>query len=239
MSKAGLTKFIAILKLSILIGFIVGLSYLAYRYYPDIIHKFENLEDLENFIMQYRAFGIVVYIALQIVQVVVSVLPGQILQFAAGYIYGFIFGTILSLIGVGLGTVITFYLARLLGKDAMHVIFGEQRVVKYVQILNSKRAYMLMFIFFAIPGLPKDLLSYAAGISEMKLTPFLLISLAGRTPALMATIAMSRMLYNGSYLELVVLVAATVLLFIFCIIKKDLLIKYGNKFYDKMIHAKW
>jgi len=237
--KERLTRYVAIMKLFILIAMIISASYLIYRYYPDLIDKFQNIEELEQFILQYKAFGIVIYLVLQVVQIVISVLPGQILQFAAGYIYGFLPGVILSLIGIALGTVTTFYLARILGKDAMHVIFGEERITKYIQTLNSKRSYTIMFVFFAIPGIPKDILTYAAGVSELKLMPFLLISLAGRTPALIGSIAMSRLLYNGSYIELVILSVITVFLFAFCIIKREALFRIGNKLYDRMIHARW
>jgi uncharacterized membrane protein YdjX (TVP38/TMEM64 family) len=239
MDKKNLATFVAILKLIILIGLIAGLSILFYLYYPEFAHKFEDIDDLKGFLIQYQAFGIVIYIFLQILQVVISVIPGQILQFAAGYVYGFFLGTVLSMLGVALGTIITFYIARILGKDAMHIIFGERRITKFVQLLNQKRSYIILLIFFAIPGLPKDLMTYAAGISEIKLKPFLILSLAGRAPALMVTVAMSRMLYNGSYLELILLILAMVFLFVFCIIKKSELIKLGNKFYDKMLHAKW
>ena len=85
---------------------------------------------------------------------------------------------------------ITFYLARLLGKDAMHLIFGEERIGKFIHHLNSKRAFAIILVLFLIPGFPKDLITYAAGVSEVKMKPFLLLSLVGRTPAMMGTVMM-------------------------------------------------
>jgi uncharacterized membrane protein YdjX (TVP38/TMEM64 family) len=233
MTKEKATKIVAILKLVLLVGIILGLSISIYLFSPEFLRYFQDLDELKMLLANYKAASILIYLLLQIIQVVISVIPGQILQFAAGYIYGFVLGTVLSLVGVALGTIITFYLAKVLGKDAMHVLFGEERISKFVQILNSKKAYIFLFIFFVIPGLPKDLLTYAAGISEIRLKPFLILSLVGRAPALMVTIAMSRMLYNGSYIELVLLIIISVILFGIGIIKKDVLIAFGNAMYDK------
>lgn len=190
---------------------------------------------MNAYLEQYKAASVLIYIALQVIQVVISVIPGQILQFAAGYVYGFPIGTLLSLLGIALGTIITFYMARFLGKEAMHVLFGEERITKYINLLNSKRAYIILLVFFVIPGIPKDLLSYAAGVSEIKLKPFLLLSLVGRSPALMVTIAMSRMLYNGSYTELILLIAVSVLLFLIGILKREKLVMYTNAIYERLV----
>ena len=88
-----------------------------------------------------------------------------------------------SLTGAFLGTLISFMLARWLGSDFVHLFFGKQKTQDYVKKLNSKRAYTIVFLIYLIPGIPKDIASYAAGVSEMKLKPFMLLSLIGRMPA--------------------------------------------------------
>lgn len=233
MSKEKMIKYFAIIKLFVLVGIIAGLSITLYLLFPDLLIIFKDLDSLNLYLSQYKTVSAFIYIGLQIIQIVIFVIPGQILQFAAGYIYGFPLGTLLSLLGILLGTIITFYMARILGKEAMHILFGEERITRYINLLNSKRAYTILFVLFVIPGLPKDLLSYAAGVSEIKLKPFLLLSMVGRTPALMVTIAMSRMLYNESYLELIFLIIISIVLFILGIVNKDRLITYVNKLYDR------
>jgi uncharacterized membrane protein YdjX (TVP38/TMEM64 family) len=151
-------------------------------------------------------------VALEIVQVMVSVLPGQAVQIAAGYAYNFWVACLITFAGIGLGTLITFYLAKLLGSDAMHLIFGDEKFRKYVRTLNSKRAFIIIFIIFLIPGIPKDLFVYAAGVSEMKASAFLLLSMVARAPALMASLAFGGMLKDGSYVGMVVMGAAVAVL---------------------------
>ena len=232
--KAKFNRYVAILKLFVLLGIIIGLSITITIFAPDFASIFQDTNKAKAFLLQYKAASILVFILLQIVQIVVAILPGQVLQFVAGYVYGFGFGIFWSMVGIMLGTIITFYLAKLLGKDAMHIIFGEERITKFVNILNSKKAYTVIFVIFLIPGIPKDLISYAAGISEIGIKPLLVLSLVGRFPALVATIAMSRLLYNGSYIALGIFIFAIIVLFILGIWKRRHITEYMDKAYTKL-----
>lgn len=226
---------VSVLKLLILFGIVIGVPVYVYFTYPELVDRFRSLEEINMLLKQYKTASIFIYIGLQIFQIVVSVLPGQALQFAAGYAYHFWLGFIFSVIGVALGTVITFYLARLLGKDALQVIFGEEKFSRFVQTLNRKRAYVVLFVIFLIPGIPKDLFTYAAGVSEIRIVPFLLLSLVGRTPAMMGSIMMGSMFYNGSFFGLIVLGIAAVVLFILGLTNRDKLMKWSDEFYSRMI----
>lgn len=173
--------FTTILKLALLLFILVGLPLYIYFYQPEVIERMSSLESVNAFFKQYKTQSILVYIGAQVAQIVVCIIPGQWLQFAAGYMYGFWLGFLFSLIGAAIGSVITYYLAKLLGRDAMHLIFGEQKINQFIHKLNSKKAVVIVFLIFLIPGVPKDLCNYAAGISEMKLKPFLIVSLIGRS----------------------------------------------------------
>jgi uncharacterized membrane protein YdjX (TVP38/TMEM64 family) len=232
--KKKLTKIFSVLKLAILFVIVIGVPVYVYFSYPELIDRFRSLEEINKLLKQYKTASIFIYMGLQVFQIIVSILPGQALQFAAGYAYHFWLGFLFSILGVTMGTVITFYLARLLGKDALHVIFGEEKFNKFVHTLNSKRSYIVLFVIFLIPGIPKDLFTYAAGVSEIRIVPFLLLSLIGRTPAMIGSILMGNMFYNGSYTGLIFMGAAAVILFVAGIIKRDKMIKLTDRFYDRM-----
>lgn len=234
--KKRIRTIVSILKLLILFGIIIGVPIYVYFTYPELIDRFKSLDEINKLLKQYKTASIFIYIGLQIFQIIISVLPGQALQFAAGYAYTFWLGFLYSIIGVALGTVITFYLARLLGKEALHVIFGEERFSKFVHTLNSKRSFIVLFVIFLIPGIPKDLFTYAAGVSEIRIIPFLLLSLIGRTPAMIGSIMMGSMFYNGSYFGLIILGAVAVILFVAGILHRDKLLVWTDRFYNKMIN---
>ena len=226
--------FVSILKLAVLFGIVIGLPIYVYFAYPELIDRFKSLQEINKLLIQYKTASIFIYIGLQIFQIVISVLPGQALQFAAGYAYHFWFGFLYSVIGISIGTVITFYLARILGKDALHVIFGEERFNKFVRTLNKKRSYIVLFVIFLIPGIPKDLFTYAAGVSEIRIVPFLLLSLTGRTPAMIGSIMMGNMFYNGSYIGLIILGIAASVLFVAGLLHRDKLVAWTDKAYSRM-----
>ena len=227
--------FVSALKLVVLFSIVIGVPVYVYFSYPELIDRFKNLDEINKLLVQYKTASIFIYIGLQIFQIIVSVLPGQALQFAAGYAYHFWLGFLYSIIGISIGTVITFYLARLLGKDALLVIFGEEKFTKFIHTLNSKRSFLVLFVIFLIPGIPKDLFTYAAGVSEIRIVPFLMLSLIGRTPAMIGSIMMGNMFFNGSYFGLIVLGTVAVILFAAGLMNREKMVKWTDRAYSRMI----
>lgn len=227
--------FLSIFKLIVLAGIVIALPIYMYLEYPDFFQQFSTMEGVNEFLDNYQAASIFVYLGLQVLQIVVSIIPGQFIQFAGGYAFGFWLGYLLSVIGIGLGTSLAFGLARVLGREGVHLLFGEERISKFVRQLNSKRAFSILFVLFLVPGLPKDLVTYAAGISHFRYKSFLILSLVARTPALMGTIMMGSMLNKESYIGLIILALAAVILCIFLLIKRHTLTIYMDKFYCKFI----
>ena len=193
------------------------------------------MENVEAFFNDYKAQSVFIYIGTQILQIVICIIPGQWLQFAAGYMYGFWLGYLYSLIGAFLGSVLTYYIAKILGHDAMHLIFGEEKIKKMLRTLNSKKAVVLVFIIFLIPGVPKDLCNYVAGLSEMKLKPFLIVSLIGRTPGMMGSLLIGRQIQIGGYMSAAIIAGVAVVLFILGIIFRKQLTVLLDKGYDKLM----
>ncbi|MDR0357474.1 MAG: VTT domain-containing protein, partial [Clostridiales Family XIII bacterium] len=178
---------LAILKFLVLLGIIAAVPIIIYLKYPHILEEFRSIEQVNALLDRYQAGGALFYVGFQIIQVVISVIPGQPLQLAAGYAFGVPLGFATSLIGIAIGTVITYYLGKIFGKDMIWLIFGEKRLGHFVRLLESKRAFIIVFLLYLFPGIPKDIFSYAAGISNMRPIPFLAISMAGRAPALLAS----------------------------------------------------
>ena len=225
---------ISSLKILLLLFIVVGIPLYIYVFHRDIISGFKSFEDIVAFLEKYETESIPIYIGLQILQVVVSVLPGQVFQLAAGYMYTFIPALFYALIGAALGTMISFSLARVLGRDFVHMFFGEEKTCYYMERLNSKRAYMLVFLLYAIPGIPKDMISYVAGISEMKFRPFVILSALGRLPGMMGSIMIGSMWYKENYVGMVILAIIAATAFILCIVFHKKLDSILDNLYKKM-----
>ena len=223
-----------ILKFALLLLIIIGLPLYIYFFEPQLIDSMSSMENVNALFEHYHAESILVYIGAQILQIIICVIPGQWLQFAAGYMYGFWLGFLYSSIGAAIGSVVTYYLAKLLGRDAMHLIFGEARINEFIHKLNSKKAIVIVFLIFLIPGVPKDLCNYAAGISEMKLKPFLIVSLVGRSPGMMGSLLIGRQIEAGNYTGAIVVAAVAVVLCVVGIIMRKRLTGWMDKAYDRL-----
>lgn len=227
---------LSVLKLLILVGIVVAIPLYIYFYQQDFIRQFESFEDIIAYLEKYRFESIFIYIGIQVLQIIISIIPGQAFQFAAGYLYGFIPGLAFSVIGAFLGTLISFYLAKVLGKDAVHLFFGQERTSHFIKRLNSKRAYTIVFLIYLIPGLPKDVVSYAAGVSEMKFKAFIAFSMAGRIFGMAGSLLIGAFYFKEHYIGMGIIAAVAVVAFILCIIYRKKIDGFLDKFYDKVTH---
>ena len=225
---------VAILKLIFLILIVVLIPLYLYFYQQDFLMRFRDFDDIVTFLERYKLQSIPIYIILQIAQIVISVLPGQFFQLAAGYLYTFWPALLFSCIGAFLGTTITFWLAKALGSDFVHMFFEKDKTEDYVKRLNSKKAYTIVFLLYAIPGIPKDVVSYAAGISEMKYKPFIILSTIGRLPGMMGSIIIGSMWYKEEYIGMIIFGVLASLAFILGIIFRKKLHEILDKAYDKL-----
>ena len=126
----------AFLKLGLLAVILIGIPAYIYFFQHDWITSISSLENVQNFFEKYETTTVFIYIGAQIVQILICIIPGQWLQFAAGYMYGFWMGYLYSFIGALLGTIITYYVAKVLGRDAVHILFGEEKINKILNKLN-------------------------------------------------------------------------------------------------------
>lgn len=227
--------FSAVFKMLIFLVIIIGIPLYLYFFQKDLIDEFSSMESVHALFEEYKTQGIFFYIIAQILQIVICIIPGQWLQFGAGYMYGFWLGYLFSLIGAFIGTIMTYYIAKVLGHDAMHMIFGEDKFRKMVKKLNSKKAAIIVFFIFLVPGVPKDMCNYVAGLSEIKLKPFLIVSLIGRSPGMMGSLLIGRQIGTGGYVSAAVIAAIAVAACILCVIFRKRLTSFMDKAYDKLM----
>ena len=175
----------AVIKITILLAIIITAVFLFFYY--DLYSFFISRRKLINFINSFGPLSVVIFIGLQILQVIVAPIPGEVNGFIGGYLYGPVLGTLYSTIGLSLGSWIAFVLARRLGLPFVERVISPQIIEKYDYFMEH-RGVLITFILFLIPGFPKDALSYLIGLSRMKTSTFLVVCTAGR---LLGTIMLS------------------------------------------------
>ena len=225
---------ISTVKILLLILIVVGIPIYIWFFHGDWIKSIENIDDVVAFMEKYETQSIFVYIGLQIVQIVISIIPGQVFQMAAGYIYGFWPALLFAMTGALLGTTLSFMLAKVLGRDFLHIFFGEEKMSYYIERLNSKKMYAIVFFLYLIPGIPKDMVSYAAGVSEIKFKPFLIISALGRLPGMIGCLLMGYMIMEENYTGAIVIGFFAVAAFCVCIALRKKIQVLLDRFYEKI-----
>jgi len=149
--------------------------------FEEIENVFSNSEKLQRMLISLGPYSSAVFILLQVLQVVAAPFPGELTGVVGGYLYGEVFGFILSTIGLTLGSWVTFELASILGRPFVEkYIRGE--VLRKFDFITTNTGAFICFLLFVIPGFPKDYLCYVLGLSRMRLGTFLIVSVIGRLP---------------------------------------------------------
>lgn len=211
-----LHRILAISKFVLLVLFIVLVPLLLYIYGRNSFFSDQWFSSLPAFLNQYRKEAFLILTGLQFIQVVICFLPGEPIQIVSSYFYGIAGGYAIAMIGAITGAAVAFGIARLLGSDAMHLLFGQEKVQYYRKKLNSSRAFIITFVIYLIPGIPKDLVAYVAGVSEMRFIPFIIISTIGRTPGILGSLLMGSFLQTHNYTGLLILLACTGIILLIC-----------------------
>jgi uncharacterized membrane protein YdjX (TVP38/TMEM64 family) len=153
------------------------------------------------------------FVGLQIVQVVVFFIPGEVVQIAGGFAFGLWWGTLWSVLGILAGSLFNFGVGRLLGRPFVEAVFGVERTRRVEAATAGGRAAAGFFILFAIPGIPKDVLTYAAGASRLEFGSFLAVSTLGRLPGIIGSAYMGSAVFDQDYLAAIIVVSIASVLF--------------------------
>lgn len=169
------------LKLGITSSVLLTIVYLLYFVLvkTNILQQITSFEDLRQLILGYGGWGIITYIVINLLQCIVIPVPTTLTVLVGTAIYGPLVAFIYATIGVILGSSIAFLIGRYCSRPTINWIFGADKVAKYQNILN-KRASLILFLTLVLPFFPDDLICMMAGISNIKYTKFLGISIVAR-----------------------------------------------------------
>lgn len=155
--------------------------YLLIHYTPIQYYFFEK-ESPQRLAQFIRSFGMVaplVFILIQIFQILFAPIPGEVTGFLGGYLFGNFFGLLYSTVGLSIGSWLAFSFSRWLGRPMVERIVKPSIINRFDYLMAHKGAF-IAFLLFLFPGFPKDYLCYILGLGHMRLLEFMIISTAGR-----------------------------------------------------------
>ena len=138
---------------------------------------------------------------LQILQVVIAFIPSDFINLSSGYILGPYIGFIISYLGLVSGTIIAFYISRFFGKEIVLKLVKEETLNKISNKVSSNMSVTNIFILSIIPFMPRDVLVYALGLTNIRPKKFLLPYLLSRIPlVLILSITGDTLFKNDDYI---------------------------------------
>ena len=191
-----------LIKLGGLIAFFAVIGVICFLAWPTVHGIFEEggLELLIQRMHEAGPVGVLILIGLQLLQVIVAFIPGEVVQVAAGMLYGPFGGTAVILLGVIIASTIVFELVHVLGAPFVRSMVSDTFLEKFRSFERSGKLNVVVFILFLIPGLPKDVFTYVVGLTDMKLGTFLLLSTLGRIPGVFVSSYAASSIMQGDYL---------------------------------------
>ena len=162
-----------------------------------------------EWISSHGVWGYLIFFAMTVLQVFVAVIPGEPFEIAAGYAFGWLGGILITMAGVTLGQALVFLLIRKYGMRAVELFVPADKLEKVNFIRTSGKTFRLLFALCLIPGTSKDILACYAGLTNIRLSSFLMIAILARLPSVVMSAVGGSALSDGSYLTAAAVFALT------------------------------
>lgn len=202
-------KAVAIASLVVFIAFCAAVGYFVG---VPMVRLAEDPQAFQALVDSYGFGGKLIFVGMVVLQVVVAFIPGEPIELAAGYAFGFWEGTVLTLLGFLIGSWLVFVLVRKFGVKLVEVFFSPEKIRSFSFLKNPQKTKTLAFLLMLIPGTPKDFLSYFAGLTPLRTVQWLLIVAVGRLPSLITSTATGAAAGEKNYLLSAVMLGITLIL---------------------------
>lgn len=215
-----------LIKLVGLVVFIVLITAIVVAIWPTLSIVFEpgGVETLIELITSQGPLGVLILLGMQLLQIIVAFIPGEVVQISAGMMYGPLWGSVVILVGCVLSSMAVYELVHKLGAPFVRSMVGEKQLLKFRQFELSGKFGVTVFILFLIPGFPKDVLTYIVPLSDMNLRTFLLLSTISRTPGVIISTYAAAGLADGNIVTSVIIFVVAALIAIIVLLLRNRII---------------
>ncbi len=172
------------LILAIVVIVFASLTMLLWR---PLVSFASNPEILRGWMQELGIWGILIFGVFNFLQVVFAVIPGGPFELAAGYIFGAVPGTLLCDITMTISSVVVFLLVRKFGIRFVELFISRRQIENMEFLKDNQKVQSVLFFIFLLPGTPKDVVTYLAGLTNLSLKSWIFICFVGRFPAILLT----------------------------------------------------
>ena len=207
---ASIVSIILILIVFGLISYFVGVP---------LVRQFrESPETFLTYVASHGMLGKLLMIGVVMLQVVVALIPGEPFELGAGFVFGWLEGSVLCVIGMALASCLVYLAVRKWGVQVAELFFPMEKIRQYSFLKNEKKLDLLVFVLFLIPGTPKDLLTYIIGLTPMKLGTFLGLTTLARLPSIISSTVTGSLTQKGNLTAALITYGITAIVSAVCVL---------------------
>lgn len=178
--------------------------------------------------------GFLILLGLQFLQIVVAFIPGEVVQVAAGALYGPWLGSLLILLGCVVSSAFIFAVVHRLGAPFVQNMVPTKHLEKFHRFEASGKLNLLVFILFLIPGLPKDVFTYLVPLTDMRMRTFLTLTTIGRVPGVFVSTYAANGLMDGRIVQSAIIFAVAALVAVLGLVFRERIMNV----LDRHVHRK-
>jgi len=210
---------ILVIRFHVLIGENISLYY----------RLFSDREKIRDFIVSFGVAAPLVFMGIQVLQVIFAPIPGEATGFIGGYLFGTLNGFFFSSIALTVGSVINFAIGRFLGERFVRKMIPAEKFNKMDSLLK-RQGVIVVFFLFVFPGFPKDYLCLFLGLSTLAPKVFILLAAVGRLPGTFMLSLQGAFLYEQNYFVLGIVAGLCTILALIAYRYRDIIYRWLERF---------
>lgn len=212
-----------IFKFGGLIAFFALMVIVVILIWPYIHEAFEpgGLSRVIDDVRNAGPLGFLILLAMQFMQIVVAFIPGEVVQMAAGMMYGPWLGAAVVLLGCIISSAFVFAVVHRLGTPFVRDMVPTKYLDKFNAFEESGKLSIVVFILFLIPAMPKDTFTYLVPLTNMRMRDFLVLSNVGRILGIVISTYAANGLVDGNITQSIIIFAVVAVIAIVAIVFRD------------------
>lgn len=217
LDKATIFKFVGLVAF---IAIMVIIVVIAWPYIADVFTE-GGVDRLVERVQNAGAAGVLILLGMQFLQIVVAFIPGEVVQLAAGLMYGPWLGALIVLIGCVISSTVIYKMVHTLGAPFVQGMVSTEHLEKFHKFEEQGKLDIVVFILFLIPAMPKDVFTYLVPLTDMKYKKFIVLTTVGRIPGVLASTYAASGLASGDVVGPVIVVAIAIVLAIIVVVFRE------------------
>ncbi len=195
---------------------LVAFVFCYIKYGRTLYDVFSDPEQIRVFLSRFNGLDKLAFVGVRAFQTVIKIIPAEPLEIGSGFLYGTWGGLLLCFLGTEIGSLVIIAVTKIFGKRIVELFLPAEKLNSLKFLQNEKTVFRTLFIIYLIPGTPKDILTYAAALTNINMKKFMLITGIARIPSIISSTLCGAQITSRNFDLAIIIFAATAVLSLVC-----------------------